>query len=79
VGLGQPAGAVDFFAIAGKEIQVTGSFAWTDEDFARAIDLIEAGAIDAAGWFTSMPLAEGQRAFEELVDTNDRFKVVLTP
>ena len=79
VGLGMPAGTVDFFAIAGKEIQVTGSFAWTDEDFARALALIEAGAIDTSGWFTSVPLAEGQRAFEELVDTTDRFKVVLTP
>jgi len=79
VGLGMPAGTVDFFAIAGKEIQVTGSFAWTDEDFARALALIEAGAIDTPGWFTSVPLAEGQRAFEELVDTTDRFKVVLTP
>jgi len=79
VGLGTPTGTVDFFAIAGKEIQVTGSFAWTDEDFARALALIEAGAIDTSGWFTLMPLAEGQRAFEELVDTTDRFKVVLTP
>ena len=79
VGLGTPTGTVDFFAIAGKEIQVTGSFAWTDEDFARALALIEAGAIDTSGWFTSMPLAEGQRSFEELVDTTDRFKVVLTP
>lgn len=79
VGLGQPGGRVDFFAIAGKEVRVTGSFAWTDEDFARAIELIERGAIDTTGWFTTMPLAEGQRAFEELVDTTDRFKVVLTP
>ena len=79
VGLGMPAGTVDFFAIAGKEIQVTGSFAWTDEDFARALALIEAGAIDTSGWFTTVPLAEGQRAFEELVDTTERFKVVLTP
>jgi threonine dehydrogenase-like Zn-dependent dehydrogenase len=74
-----PAGTVDFFAIAGKEIQVTGSFAWTDGDFARALALIEGGTIDTSGWFTQMPLAEGQRAFEELVDTTDRFKVVLTP
>ncbi|MGZ4150212.1 MAG: zinc-dependent alcohol dehydrogenase [Actinomycetota bacterium] len=79
VGLGTPGARVDFFAIAGKEIQVTGSFAWTDEDFARALTLIEAGAIDTAGWFTHAPLAEGQRAFEELVDTTDRFKVVLFP
>jgi 2-desacetyl-2-hydroxyethyl bacteriochlorophyllide A dehydrogenase len=79
VGLGMPAGTVDFFAIAGKEIAVTGSFAWTDEDFARALALIEGGTIDTSGWFTRIPLAQGQRAFEELVDTTDRFKVVLTP
>jgi L-iditol 2-dehydrogenase len=79
VGLGMPAGKVDFFAIAGKEIQVTGSFAWSDDDFERALGLIEGGTIDTSGWFTRMPLAEGQRAFEELVDTTDRFKVVLTP
>jgi L-iditol 2-dehydrogenase len=79
VGLGMPAGTVDFFAIAGKEIQVTGSFAWTDGDFARALAMIEGGTIDTSGWFTTVPLADGQRAFEELVDTSDRFKVVLTP
>jgi L-iditol 2-dehydrogenase len=79
VGLGTPGARVDLFAIAGKEIQVTGSFAWTDADFARALSLIETGAIDTAGWFTHAPLAEGQRAFEELVDTTDRFKVVLHP
>ncbi len=79
VGLGAPAGRVDFFAIAGKEVSVTGSFAWTDDDFARSLELIERGAIDTTGWFTTMPLAEGQRAFEELVDTTERFKVVLVP
>ncbi len=79
VGLGMPAGKVDFFAIAGKEIQVTGSFAWDDADFARALMLIEGGTIDTSGWFTQMPLADGQRAFEALVDTTDHFKVVLTP
>ena len=79
VGLGAPAGRIDFFAVAGKEVAVTGSFAWTDEDFAHALDAIEGGAIDTTGWFTTVPLAEGQRAFEELVDTSERFKVVLVP
>lgn len=79
VGLGSPGGRIDFFAVAGKEIAVTGSFAWTDRDFGRAARLIERDAIDTVGWFTTMPLAEGQRAFEELVDTTDRFKVVLVP
>jgi len=65
--------------VIGKEATITGSFAWTEADFANALALIEAGAIDTDGWFTSVPLADGQRAFEELVDTADRFKVVLVP
>jgi 2-desacetyl-2-hydroxyethyl bacteriochlorophyllide A dehydrogenase len=79
VGLGAGAVAVDSFAVVGKEARITGSFAWTDEDFLRALALVEAGAIDTAGWFTDATFAEGQRAFEELVDTTERFKVVLHP
>lgn len=79
VGLGIPEARVDVFAIAGKELTITGSFAWTEGDFDRAIALIAAGAIDTSGWFTTMPLADGQRAFEELVDGAGRFKVVLVP
>jgi 2-desacetyl-2-hydroxyethyl bacteriochlorophyllide A dehydrogenase len=79
VGLGAPEARINFFSVADKQIVVTASYAWVDRDLARALELIETGAIDATGWFTSMPLAEGQRAFEELVDTTERFKVVLTP
>jgi 2-desacetyl-2-hydroxyethyl bacteriochlorophyllide A dehydrogenase len=79
VGLGSASGSIDHFAVIGKEATITGSFAWTDEDFANALALIEAGANDTTGWFSTMPLADGQRAFEQLVDTTDRFKVVLTP
>jgi len=79
VGLGSASGSIDHFAVIGKEATITGSFAWTEADFANALALIEAGAIDTDGWFTSVPLADGQRAFEELVDTADRFKVVLVP
>jgi len=79
VGLGAGSGVVDYFGVIGKEATITGSFAWTDDDFARALRLVEGGAIDARGWFTDRSLADGQRAFEELVDGTDRFKVVLTP
>jgi hypothetical protein len=41
--------------------------------------LIEAGKIDTAGWFTWSTFGEGQRAFEDLVDTAERFKVILRP
>jgi 2-desacetyl-2-hydroxyethyl bacteriochlorophyllide A dehydrogenase len=79
VGLGAAAGTLDYFAVIGKEATITGSFAWTDEDFARAVELIERGAVDTTGWFTHASFADGQRAFEELVDTTERFKVVLSP
>ena len=79
VGLGAGSGTVDFFAVLGKEATITGSYAWGDDDFARAIELVAHGAIDPTGWITVMPLAEGQRAFQELVDGAGRFKVVLVP
>jgi 2-desacetyl-2-hydroxyethyl bacteriochlorophyllide A dehydrogenase len=79
VGLGAAAGAVDYYAVIGKEATITGSFAWVDEDFARALSLIQDGALDTAGWFTAASFADGQRVFEELVDGTDRFKVVLAP
>ena len=79
VGLGAPAGEIDFFAVIGKEATITGSFGWVDEDFAHALSLIQDGAIDMAGWFAQASYADGQRVFEELVEGTDRFKVVLAP
>ncbi len=79
VGLGSPSGVVDYFAVLGKEVTITGSYAWGDDDFTRAIELIVGGDLDPTGWITTMPLAEGQRAFEELTSGTDRFKVVLVP
>jgi len=79
VGLGSARASIDHVAVIGKEATITGSFAWTDPDFDEAIALIGSNAIDTTGWFTSMPLVEGQRAFETLVDTSAGFKIVLVP
>jgi 2-desacetyl-2-hydroxyethyl bacteriochlorophyllide A dehydrogenase len=79
VGLGAASGTVDFFAILGKEATISGSYAWNDGDFARSLAMLEDGALDPEGWITRMPLADGQRAFEELVDGPGLFKVVLEP
>jgi 2-desacetyl-2-hydroxyethyl bacteriochlorophyllide A dehydrogenase len=79
VGLGATGGTLDYVGVIGKEATITGSFAWTAEDFARAVDLVEGGALDTAGWFSRATFEEGQHAFEELVDTTERFKVVLSP
>ncbi|MFO7168721.1 MAG: galactitol-1-phosphate 5-dehydrogenase [Chloroflexota bacterium] len=54
--------------IVRQEIAVQGSFAYTAADFARAFELIVAGAIPLdGGWLEERPLAEGPRAFEELL------------
>ena len=79
VGLGSPSGVVDYFAVLGKEVTITGSYAWGDQDFARAIELLADDALDATGWITTMPFGDGQRAFEDLTGGGDSFKVVLVP
>jgi 2-desacetyl-2-hydroxyethyl bacteriochlorophyllide A dehydrogenase len=79
VGLGEASVEIDAFGVIGKEVSITGSYAWVDEDFEAAVELVESGVIDTTGWFTPATFDEGQRAFEELVDTTDRFKVVLRP
>ena len=77
VGLGSGPGTVDFFAVLGKEATITGSYAWGDADFTRAIELVSQGVLDVDGWLTTMALADGHRAFEELVGGAGHFKVVL--
>jgi L-iditol 2-dehydrogenase len=77
IGLGAPRGTVDFFAVLGKEASITGSYAWTDQDFARALELLAAGSVDAGGWLTRVPLADGQAAFADLADNGRPFKVLL--
>ena len=78
VGLGSPFGTVDFFAVLGKEATITGSYAWRDVDFESAVDLMQDEALDASGWITTMPIEEGQQAFQALVGGAGHFKVVLT-
>jgi 2-desacetyl-2-hydroxyethyl bacteriochlorophyllide A dehydrogenase len=80
VGLGAPSGSLDYVAVLGKEATITGSYAWSETDFARSLDLLSRGALDPSGWITTMALDEGQRAFERLTTPgSDLFKVILTP
>lgn len=79
VGLGAPSGSLDYFAVVGKEVMITGSYAWTEADFDRSLELLTGGELDPSGWITTMSLNDGQRAFEQLVDGAGMFKVVLEP
>ena len=58
-------------------VTITGSYAWTDVDFSRSLELLAGGALSADGWLTRVPLAAGQAAFEDLADRGRPFKVLL--
>ena len=63
-----------------QEITLTGSFAYTDDDFTQAIDLLIRGIVQpSADWLEERPLSDGPAAFAELVDgTAKTAKIVLT-
>jgi 2-desacetyl-2-hydroxyethyl bacteriochlorophyllide A dehydrogenase len=79
VGLGAVEGPISYHAVVSKGLTVTGSYACTDEDFERAVAFLARGDVRVDDWITHMPLSDGQRAFEALVDGTDLVKVVLTP
>jgi threonine dehydrogenase-like Zn-dependent dehydrogenase len=64
-----------------QEITITGSFAYTDSDFAKAVDALVHGIVQpSADWLQERPLSDGPTAFAELVDGKARTaKIVLTP
>ena len=62
-----------------QEITITGCFGYSQQDFARAFTLLQAGVIQpSADWLEERPLAEGAAAFAELVKgTANATKIVL--
>jgi threonine dehydrogenase-like Zn-dependent dehydrogenase len=52
-----------------QEIALTGSFAYTEADFAQAVELLVRGVVQpSADWLEERPLSDGPTAFAELVD-----------
>lgn len=67
--------------IVRNEIEIKGSFSYTDEDFRKAVNLLEQGLFDPReGWIDIRPLEHGQESFEELTGTYTKYvKIMLTP
>ena len=61
----------------GVNVSFTAGRSWSDQDFARSLELLAGGALTADGWLTRVPLADGQQAFEDLADRGQPFKVLL--
>ncbi|MDG0814557.1 zinc-dependent alcohol dehydrogenase [Cohnella rhizosphaerae] len=50
-----------------SEIEVLGSFCYAPQDFRDAVRLLEEGRVTEEGWTDRLSVAEGGRAFEDLV------------
>jgi threonine dehydrogenase-like Zn-dependent dehydrogenase len=68
-------------SIVRSEFEIVGSFAYSDDDFRRAVDLAEEGFIDMnGGWLDVRPLSAGQDAFAEQAKGPATFsKILLKP
>lgn len=81
VGLHEPAAAFDGNDLVRDEKVVRGCFAYAPEDFERALSLLSSGLLPEPGpWLSVRNLADGQAAFDELIDTKPSVvKIVLRP
>lgn len=79
VGLGALEGPMAYQSLITKGVTVVGSYACLPADFERALHLLASGDVDVGPWIKRLPLAEGQTAFEALVDDGAYTKVVLIP
>ncbi|MYD09763.1 MAG: alcohol dehydrogenase catalytic domain-containing protein [Chloroflexi bacterium] len=79
-GLHEETSAMPVAAMIRSEIVARGCFAYSPANFARALDLLDQGAIRLDPWIHEAPLAEGGRWFERLIEApGDVSKVLLTP
>jgi threonine dehydrogenase-like Zn-dependent dehydrogenase len=79
VGLGQAEGTLPFNVIVRRAIRLRGQFAYSRSDFARAVEILAEGDLPLE-WLSDAPLADGARAFANLVERPAEFsKVVLAP
>lgn len=66
IGLAEDLAEIDGRALVTRELELKGSYAYTREDFAQALALLEQKALPVSSFASEVPLEEGQRVFEEL-------------
>ncbi len=70
IGLEKGSGEIDLREAILRELSLHGSYAYTPDEFATAIELLARGRINPAGWLSSGVLADGQALFAELVTSH---------
>jgi threonine dehydrogenase-like Zn-dependent dehydrogenase len=79
LGLGEEFSAVNAIDIVNREVTIRGSYAYTYDDFLRAVELLGRGLVPGE-WARPYPLEAGPAVFQQLTtDHGDLIKAVLTP
>ena len=79
-GLHEESSAMPVADMIRREITAVGSFAYTAENFALALDLLGEGALRLDPWIVEAPLEDGGKWFDRLLDApGDVSKALLNP
>ena len=78
-GLHEETGSLPSAEIIRREITLRGSFAYSPQNFNRAVELLAQNAVRLDEWTVQAPLAEGGDWFDRLVTGSGIAKVLLTP
>ena len=66
VGLGHNSSNLPVNSVIHQEITLKGAYSYTRQDFNKALYILQAGKISLKGWTTEVPLAEAEKAFQQL-------------
>ena len=80
IGLGQPAGKFNFRKATLQEITFIGTYCYTNEDFKRSLNMLNAKELGDLKWLDFRPLKDGAAAFREIHDgATASPKIILLP
>jgi 2-desacetyl-2-hydroxyethyl bacteriochlorophyllide A dehydrogenase len=80
LGMDEGPTSFDFQDLVRREVRLQCSFAYTETDFAAALDFVIGGKVDFSPYTDVLKLEEGQSAFERLISApGDRLKIALVP
>ena len=66
IGLAEDLAEIESRNVVTRELEIKGSYAFTRQDFAEALSLLQNKALPVGSFVWKKPLEEGQRIFEEL-------------
>ena len=63
IGLGEGETTLNFLPVVAKELNIRGSYCYSDDDFERALELITSGQVQIQSMIQTAPLNEGPAYF----------------